>query len=139
MAGTKVLVDSGPLAAYLNANDQWHLWATKQWEAIFEPMATCGAVLSETTFLLQEDGLSISPLLELVERRTLILAFNLAQEFGAVSRLLRKHGDRPMSLADGCLVRMSESADNCRVFTTDKDFRIYRRHERAQIPLLAPF
>ncbi len=139
MAVTKILLDSGPLAAYLNANDQWHPWTRKQWESIFEPMATCDSVVSETIFLLQEAGLSVSPLLELVERRTVTLSFNLAQEFGAVWRLLRKYADRPMSLADGCLVRMSEAADNCRVFTTDKDFRIYRRHGRAQIPLLAPF
>jgi len=56
-----------------------------------------------------------------------------------VFRLLRKYADRPMSLADACLVRMAELTDGCQVFTTDKHFRVYRRKGRHVIPLLAPF
>jgi len=44
-----------------------------------------------------------------------------------------------MSLADACLVRMTELAPESQVFTADRDFRIYRRHGRQVIPLLAPF
>lgn len=44
-----------------------------------------------------------------------------------------------MSLADACLVRMSELEPGLRVFTTDRDFQIYRRNERLVIPLLSPF
>jgi predicted nucleic acid-binding protein len=44
-----------------------------------------------------------------------------------------------MSLADACLVRMAELHDNCQIFTTDRDFKIYRRKGRSVIPLLAPF
>jgi predicted nucleic acid-binding protein len=41
-----------------------------------------------------------------------------------------------MSLADACLVRLSELHSDCQVFTLDADFR--RRHGRQVIPLLAP-
>lgn len=44
-----------------------------------------------------------------------------------------------MSLADACLVRMAELDNHCQIFTTDKDFFIYRRKGRSIIPLLAPF
>jgi hypothetical protein len=44
----------------------------------------------------------------------------------------------PMSLADACLVRMSELRSQSRLFTTDSDFRIYRRNRRQLISLLAP-
>jgi hypothetical protein len=44
-----------------------------------------------------------------------------------------------MSLADACLVRMSELTERCQVFTTDRDFLVYRRKGRHLIPLLAPF
>jgi predicted nucleic acid-binding protein len=54
-------------------------------------------------------------------------------------RLLRKYADQPMSLADACLVRMAELAEPCQVFTTDKDFLVYRRKGRHLIPLLSPF
>jgi hypothetical protein len=43
-----------------------------------------------------------------------------------------------MSLADGCLVRMSELTADSTVFTVDSDFRRYRRHRRQKIPLLIP-
>ena len=43
-----------------------------------------------------------------------------------------------MSLADACLVRMSEIVADSVLFTLDSDFCIYRRHKRQRIPLLMP-
>jgi hypothetical protein len=43
-----------------------------------------------------------------------------------------------MHFADACLVRMSELTAECRVWTTDSDFMVYRRKERLQIPLIFP-
>lgn len=43
-----------------------------------------------------------------------------------------------MSLADACLVRMSELLSDCTVFTTDSDFNIYRRHRNQIIPVIMP-
>jgi len=34
---------------------------------------------------------------------------------------------------------MSEVAELCQIFTTEKDFLMYRRKGRQVIPLLAPF
>jgi predicted nucleic acid-binding protein len=51
---------------------------------------------------------------------------------------MRKYRDVPMSLADACLVRMSEVYSNGTVFTLDSDFRVYRRNGRQAIPLLSP-
>jgi len=47
--------------------------------------------------------------------------------------------DRPMSLADACLVRMAELYDEAAVLTLDSDFTIYRKNGRQVIPLIAPF
>ena len=44
-----------------------------------------------------------------------------------------------MCIAHGCLVRMAELSDPRQVFTTDRDFLVYRRKSRQVIPLLAPF
>ncbi len=43
-----------------------------------------------------------------------------------------------MSLADACLVRMSETLPDPVVLTTDADFKIYRRHSRQVVPCLMP-
>jgi uncharacterized protein len=44
----------------------------------------------------------------------------------------------PASLADSCLVRMTETLDDPILLTTDADFRIYRRHGRQAIPCAIP-
>jgi hypothetical protein len=42
-----------------------------------------------------------------------------------------------MDFADACVVRLSELHTGSRVCTTDTDFKVYRRHGRQVIPLLA--
>jgi hypothetical protein len=43
-----------------------------------------------------------------------------------------------MSLADACLVRMTEVLPEPVVLTTDADFRIYRRNGRQMVPCVLP-
>lgn len=139
MAATRVLLDTGPLVAYLNRNDQHHAWAVECWTALFDPLWTCEAVLSEAIFLLQSERADPEPILRLVERRIVRLDFVMDDHRPDVFRLLRKYADQPMSMADACLARMAELVDPCQIFTTDKDFLVYRRKGRHVIPLLSPF
>jgi predicted nucleic acid-binding protein len=139
MAATKVLLDSGPLVGFLSGTDQHHRWALEVWNSLYEPLWTCEAVLSEAIFLLQSVEVSVSPLLELFERGLVKIDFSVSDQRSDLWRLLRKYADRPMSLADACLVRMAELHEHCRIFTTDKDFLVYRRKGRGVIPLLAPY
>ena len=139
MAAVKLLCDTGPLAAFFNRADQYHAWAAGQFDHIFQPLLTCEAVVSETVFLLQDDGLSAEPVFEAIDRGRIVVQFSAEEHWPDLRRLIRKYADLPMSLADACLVRMAELAGNCQVFTTDRHFRIYRRHTRHTIPLLAPF
>ena len=136
---TRVLVDTGPLVAYLNSNDRHHDWAVSCWSALHDPMWTCEAVLTEAIFLMQSDDGSAEPVLRLVERGIVKLEFACGAQWPDLGRLIRKYRDRPMSLAEACLVRMAELDDESQVFTTDRDFLVYRRRGRHVIPLLAPF
>ncbi len=43
-----------------------------------------------------------------------------------------------MSLADACIVRMSEIYDRHVVLTLDSDFLIYRKHRGASLALIHP-
>jgi len=52
--------------------------------------------------------------------------------------LVAMHADRPMSLADACLVRLAELNDHASVFTIDGDFSVYRKHGRRAIPPIRP-
>jgi predicted nucleic acid-binding protein len=60
------------------------------------------------------------------------------RELAAVRRLVARYRDRPMSLADACLVRLAELFDEAEVITLDRDFSIYRKHGRQTIPLISP-
>jgi len=53
-------------------------------------------------------------------------------------KLLEKYSDVPMSLADACLVRMTETLADPIILTTDEDFRVYRRHSSQVVPCLIP-
>jgi uncharacterized protein len=139
MAATRVLLDTGPLVAYLNKNDRHHEWALACWKALTDPLWTCEAVISEAVFLLHSDGANAEPILRLLERQILHVDFVIDQHRADIIRLMRKYADQPMSVADACLVRMAEVSDPCQVFTTDSDFCVYRRKGRHVIPLLAPF
>ncbi len=139
MAHVELLCDAGPLVAFFNRTDQYHVWARERFEQIFHPLRTCEAVLSEALFLLQSDGLSAGPLFEAISRGKLRVSFAARDHWPNLQRLIKRYENLPMSLADACLVRMSELEPGLRVFTTDRDFQIYRRNERLVIPLLSPF
>ena len=131
-----VLVDSGFVVALISRRDTHHQWAAAQAPGHALPWITCEAALSEGFHLLGARG--ARPLDALLRRGALRLAFSLADEMEPVLKLIRKYADAPMSLADACLVRMSETLPDPVVLTTDEDFRIYRRHSRHIIPCVMP-
>jgi hypothetical protein len=97
---------------------------------------TCDSVLSEAFYLLRPPHAGALDLL--LRRRHLVLGLDLRDELEAVLDLKAKFASVPMSLADACLVRMSEMTPDPVVVTTDSDFRIYRRHSRQVVPCLLP-
>ncbi len=132
----RVLLDTGPLVAYLNRRDAHHAWAVGQWGSIRPPLLTCEAVLAEACFLVRALHGGSEAVLELVRRRVVQVGFGLSAEADAVAQLLKRYADVPMSLADACLVRMAEQHAGSSVFTLDTDFRIYRMSNRRVIPLI---
>jgi len=130
-----VLVDTGPLVAAISARERNHPWVNEQLQQIKQPMLTCEAVIAEACFLLgNKQGL----VFKLMDAGLLKIGFSLEQDAKSVFKLIQKYSDVPMSLADACLVRMSEIHDGSKVFTLDGDFKIYRRNGRQTIPLIYP-
>jgi predicted nucleic acid-binding protein len=135
MAGN-LLVDAGYVVALLSRRDSYHRWAVTQATQHPPPWRTCEPVLSEAFHLLGTRG---SPALgALLQRRALVVKFDFNDEMEPVLRLLQKYADVPMSLADACLVRMTETVADPVLITTDSDFRVYRRHSRQIIPCVMP-
>lgn len=134
----QVIADTGVIVAFLSPKDQWREWAVNQWRQLPAPFLTCEAVITEACFLLHNYKDGEQDILSLVEVGILRTDFSLSAEMSAVKNLMKKYANVPMSLADACLVRMSELTENAEIFTTDSDFYVYRKNGRQKIPLMIP-
>ena len=133
-----VIVDTGPLTAFLDRSEAHHQWAVKQFKRIMGPLLTSEPVITEVLFLLRRHVAAQQEVLNLIARGALRIGFDLEEEIEAVRDLRGKYASVPMSLADASLVRMAEVHEGYHVCTLDSDFAIYRKHGRGEIPLITP-
>ena len=130
------IVDASFLVALWMKSDQNHAWAVNQARLHPPPWITCESVLSEADHLLAPDGCAT---LRLACRRGALRIVSLdGDAFMPVLNLLEKYADVPMSIADACLVRLTEILPAPLLLTTDSDFRIYRRLGKRVIPTRMP-
>ena len=135
MAGN-VLVDAGFVVALLSRRDSHHRWAVMEAPQHAPPWTTCEAALSEAFHLLGARG--TPGLSAILRRRAVLVAFELAKDLEPVLKLMQKYTNVSISLADACLVRMTETLPDPIILTTNADFRIYRRHSRHVVPCVTP-
>jgi uncharacterized protein len=135
---TSVIVDTGPLVALLNRRERHHAWAARIMDTIEPPIFTCDPVLSEACFLLQDMAGGADAVMQLVARGIVRSEFHVMAEVDSVGALMKKFASVPMSLADACVVRMTELDPKSVVLTLDSDFKVYRRNKRQVVPTLMP-
>lgn len=135
---SEILVDTGPLVAYLDRSDRDHTWAKQTFMHISRPLLTCEAVIAESLFLLRRGGIDPDGLLNLISRGLVLPNFRLDAEIAPIQQLMKSYRNVPMSLADACLVRMAEIYESSAIMTLDSDFTIYRKSRRKVIPLMRP-
>jgi len=135
---TFVIIDTGPLVALLNRRERHHSWVKGVLDTLEPPIFTCEPVLSESCFLLQDINGGQDAILALIARGILRSDFRATAEIDSLRSLMKKFSDVPMSLADACLVRMTELDPQGVVLTLDSDFKIYRRHRRQVVPTISP-
>ena len=130
----KQIADTGLIVALLAEDDPYHAWAAHAFRNS-SPFYTCDAVVAEACSFFPTPR----PVLTLLARGDLQLAFDLSEELPHVLALATKYQDRPMDLADACLVRMTELYSRAKLWTVDRrDFHVYRRHGRKPIPCEFP-
>lgn len=130
----KPIADTGVIVALLAGDDPAHDWAADAFRR-FSPFYTCEPVIAEACSFFADPR----SVLTLVARGDLILEFNLAAELPKVFALAVKYADRPMDLADACLIRMTELNARSKVWSVDRsDFLTYRRNGRQPVPCEFP-
>ncbi len=135
---TRVVMDTGPLVALLSRRDRHHAWIREVLDAMEPPIYTCEAVISEACFLLGRIAGGADAVLALLANDILKVDFRMPSEIDALRSLMKRFATVPMSLADACLVRMSELETQSVIVTLESDFRVYRRNRRQVIPTIMP-
>jgi len=138
MLKNRVILDTSPLVALINKRDTYHEWAKQKWSMIKPPLLTCEAVITESFFLLRNIHGGQETIIKFLERKAVIIDFDLEDELIHIQSLLNSYKSVPVSLADACLLRMAELQDSSSVFTLDSDFQIYRKNRHQVIDLIFP-
>lgn len=132
-----VILDTGPLVAFMDRSEKNHDWACNQFRLFPVPVLTCEAVLTEALFLLRRGPPAQDKLLEMVSRQSLQPLFRLRDEIETIRRMRAQYRNLPMSLADACLVCMADST-GLPICTLDSDFTIYRKRSGMPLGLIMP-
>ncbi|CAD5932931.1 hypothetical protein NO976_01462 [Planktothrix agardhii] len=131
-----ILLDTGVLVTFINKREKLHPWTKEQWKKIELPLLTCEAVITEACFLLQDVYEGEEAVMNLISQKIISIPFQLNDDSEAIRELMKRYQNVPMSLADACLVRMSELISGSCVLTLDSDFVVYRKNKNQIIDLI---
>ena len=123
----RVLIDTGPIVALLDKNDQHHAACREAAKELPEVVSTAWPVLTEACYLLGTRPDLVERLLESVHDGDYELLPIGADELTEIGGLLAKFRDQEVDLADACLAHLAsrESIEN--VFTVDcRHFSLFR-------------
>jgi predicted nucleic acid-binding protein len=132
-----ILLDTGPLVALLSAADVNHSRARRGFAECTPPFRSCEAVVAEACFLMRKvHAAGPAEVVTLGRQGVYDVALSLDEHWTNIEALLRKYSDRPISLADACLIRCAEIHQEARIFTFDDDFSVYRWGRNRRFELL---
>ena len=127
MNPTGVLLDTGPLVALLSASDVNHARARGLFAECVPPLRCCEAVVAEACFLMRKvHAGGPAEVVALGRRGVYDIAISVDEHWTNIEALLKKYSDRPISLADACLIRCAEIHQEPRILTFDGDFGVYK-------------
>ena len=132
-----ILVDAGPLVAFVDAGDQHHARCVAALKAVREPLATVWPPLTEAMYLLADLPVAQEALWEMLQRGAVSLLPLDSADVPGIREFMRKYANRPIDLADAALLRVAEREGIRTVFTVDRrDFAVYRLHGRIRLTLI---
>lgn len=122
-----ILVDTGPLVALFDPQDEWHGHCRETLKGIRGPILTTTPVLTEAFHMLGPAGIGSDRLREFVEGGGLSVWFLDREWLRRAFELMELYADRPMDMADASLIAAAEALGTRSVFTIDRrDFQTYR-------------
>jgi uncharacterized protein len=125
MAG-ELLLDTGALVSLLDRSQTFHRQCSEIFAGWRGPVVSTEAVLTEATHLMGKVRSGRERCLEFVLAGACTLIAPSLATLHRCQKLIEKYADLPMDYADATLVVLAEELDTDLVFTTDRDFKVYR-------------
>ncbi len=126
-AAGRVLVDTGPLVAILDDQDEHHRACVQALGALDGPLYTCWPVVTEATWLLRHSPRAVRRLLDSINTPFVELLSLAGPDVRPIAELLQKYDSIRPQLADAALVYLAGRERIDAIFTLDRrDFSIYR-------------
>ena len=120
MPGQKILIDTGPLVAILDADDPAHEKCVEAFRSLPAPNYTCWPVLTEACYLLRRFPKAVAALLDEVADGDLIALPLQSSDVAGIQRTLDTYHDQQVDLADACLIHLANREGIDQVFTLDR-------------------
>lgn len=134
-----ILLDTGPLVALLSRHDANHERARQIFAECAPPFRCCEAVVAEACFLMRKvHAAGPAEVVALGARGVFDIAIAASDHWPNIEALLKKYSNRPISLADACLICCAEIHQDARILTFDRDFRVYKWARNRKFDLLSP-
>jgi predicted nucleic acid-binding protein len=133
----RVLLDTGPLVAFLSRRDHNHEICAETLRTLPTPLYTCWPVLTEAAWFLRSDIAAVEKLF-MLGAAGFYQVLPLDEKDGlAMVEILKKYHRLKPQLADAALVHLARREGIDTVFTLDRcDFQIYRPSPKRTFRLL---
>ena len=123
-----MLCDTGPLIALIDARQPEHVQCRRVFDAAPVPLTTTWTCFVEAMYLLRSRGgpRYQNRLWAMTARKALVLHQHADTELARMQLLMERYDNMLMDLAHASLMVASEATGDRKIFTLDKNFRIYR-------------
>ena len=121
-----VLLDTGVIVALLDRSERRHTDCLAALDGVRAPLVTCEPVIAEACYLTRRLPGAPEAILQNVADGTFQIPIQLSQCAAAIQRIMKKHRDQDIDLADACLIHLASELRTGDILTLDNDFKVYR-------------
>lgn len=132
-----ILIDAGPIIALYRKNDTYHEKALEFIKYFKGRLITTWPVVTEVMYELYRPDVQEKFLLW-IERGGLEIAHISQDSISGLVKLIKKHSDIPMDLADATLMLYAEKTGINEIATIDSDFHVYRTPKKDYLKNIFP-
>lgn len=126
----RIVIDSGPLIALFDKDDNYHKKAVNFIKKFKCELITNYAVITEVTHLLDFSVRVQCDFIRWVIDGGLTISDIVNEDLSRILELTLKYSDLPMDFADASLVVLCERLKIKEIASVDKDFGIYRTRDK---------